>query len=53
MTVKDVSGALSVSWGLIKEIDKQGLRKRYRQTDVKEARYIAIDEFAIRKGHKY
>jgi len=53
MTVKDVSGALSVSRGLIKEIDKQGLRKRYRQTDVKEVRYIAIDEFAIRKGHKY
>ena len=53
MTVKDVSGALSVSWGLIKEIDKQGLRERYRQIDVKEVRYIAIDEFAIRKGHKY
>ena len=53
MTVKDVSRALSVSWGLIKEIDKQGLRERYRQIDVKEVRYIAIDEFAIRKGHKY
>jgi len=53
MTVKDVSRALSASWGLIKEIDKQGLRERYRQIDVKEVRYIAIDEFAIRKGHKY
>ena len=53
MTVKDVSGTLSVSRGLIKEIDKQGLRERYRQIDVKEVRYIAIDEFAVQEGHKY
>ncbi len=53
MTVKDVSKVLSVSWGLVKEIDKEGLRKRYRHIDIGDVDYIAIDEFSIKKGHKY
>ena len=53
MTIIDLSRVLSVSWGLIKEIDKQGLKHRYRHMALSDVRYIAIDEFSIKKGHKY
>jgi len=38
---------------MIKEIDKTHLQKRYANPRLKYLRYIAIDEFAVQKGHRY
>jgi transposase len=53
MTVQDVSTILRTSWGLIKEIDKKYLGRKYKSIDLKGIQFIAIDEFSIRKGHNY
>lgn len=53
MTVLDLARILKTSWGLIKDIDKESLDKKYRSIDIKDVEYIAIDEFAVRKGHQY
>lgn len=53
LTVQDLAILLKTSWGLIKEIDKAHLRKRYKTLALDQVEYIAIDEFSIRKGHTY
>ena len=53
MTIKDVSQRLGLSWHTVKEIDKEHLKKHYSKPPLKHVRYIAIDEFAYHKGHKY
>jgi len=53
MTVQDVSKLLGISWGTIKNIDKDYLQKHYSKPVLKEVEFIAIDEFAYEKGHKY
>jgi transposase len=53
MTVQDVSGLFRISWGTIKNIDKEYLQKHYSKPVLKDVEMIAIDEFAVQKGHKY
>jgi transposase len=53
MTVQDVSELLDISWGTVKTIDKEYLQKHYSKPVLKDVEYIAIDEFAFQKGHKY
>jgi len=53
MTIQDVAGHLSVSWDVIKEIQKRDLTKRFSRPCLKDLRRIAIDEISIRKGHRY
>lgn len=53
MTIIDISRLTKSSWGTIKDIDKTYLTKKYRHIDYKDLEYIAIDEFAIAKGHTY
>lgn len=53
MTIQDVAENLKMSWNTVKEIHKKYLKKRYGKPQIKGVRYIAIDEFSIRKGHKY
>lgn len=53
MTVQDVSELLNISWGTVKNIDKEYLRKHYSKPVLKDVEFIAIDEFAFQKGHKY
>ena len=52
-TVQDVSRLLGVSWNVIKNIHKMKLKKLYKKIDVKDVKYISLDEFAIKKGHVY
>ncbi len=52
-TVQDVSSILKVSWNLVKRIDKENLQRRYSKPKLKHVKYVAIDEFAVHKGHKY
>ena len=53
MTVLDVSDHFDISWGTVKQMDKEYLQKHYSKPVLKDLKYIAIDEFAIQKGHRY
>ena len=53
MTIRDVARHLNVGWDLIKDIQKRDLSRRYAKPKLKHLRYIAVDEIAIAKGHRY
>lgn len=53
MTIQDVARNLQMSWNTVKEIQKRYLGLKYSKPRLKEVQYIAIDEFAVQKGHKY
>jgi len=51
--IKAVARCLGVGWDLVKAIYKGHLRRRLKKRTLAKVRYIAVDEFAIRKGHHY
>lgn len=51
--IKHVALFLGIGWTLVKEIFKRHLRGRLKTRSLKTVRLIAVDEFAIRKGHDY
>ena len=53
MTMLDVAQHLGVSWGLVKDIHKRNLERRFGNPDIKSLNLIAIDEISIGKHHKY
>src|SRR5512142_1063496 len=53
MTIRDVALHLGVSWDVIKDIQERDLSRRFATPKLKHLRYIAIDEIAIAKGHRY
>jgi transposase len=53
MTIQDVACHLGVSWDVVKEIQKQDLKRRFAKVKLKHVRQIAIDEIAVGKGHRY
>lgn len=53
MTIKHAARLLAVSWDLVKEIHKSHLKKKFKRRKLSDVRYIAVDEFAVRKGHNY
>ncbi|MBK8514763.1 MAG: transposase [Saprospiraceae bacterium] len=53
MTIEDVSRYTGLHWHTIKQMDKEYLKRRYRKMDFRRVKYIAIDEFAVNKGHQY
>lgn len=53
MTILDVARHLHVSWDVIKDIQKRYLKKKFSRPVLKDLRYLAIDEIAVRKGHHY
>ena len=52
-TIKSVAKFLGVGWDLVKGIFKEDLRRRLKKRKFAGVRYIAVDEFAVRKGHRY
>ncbi|MFP3870900.1 MAG: ISL3 family transposase [Syntrophobacteria bacterium] len=42
-----------VSWNTIKAIIKDDLKRRLKRRKLTRVRYIAIDEIAVKKGHRY
>lgn len=52
-TIQSVAGLLRVGWDCIKYLHKSFLAKKYRTIPLRDVRYVGIDEFAIRKGHRY
>jgi len=51
--IKHVASRLGVSWTLVKDLFETELRRRARRRSLRSVRLIAVDEFAIRKGHNY
>jgi len=52
-TIKDVTDHLKVSWDLVKEVQKEHLQKHYSSPNLERVQHIAIDEFAVKKGHEH
>lgn len=53
MTLQDICRHVNLGWDLIKEIIKSDLKRRVKLVSWRKVRRIAIDEIAIRKGHRY
>ena len=53
MTVADVARHYGLDWKTVKNIDKAFLEQEYGQTDYDDLRILAVDEIAIKKGHRY
>ena len=53
MTIRDVAHHLGVGWDLIKDIQKRDRSRRFTKPKLKHLRYLAIDEIAVAKGHRY
>jgi transposase len=52
-TIAVVADHWGIGWDVVKEILKEYLLKNYAKPNLENVEYIAIDEFAIEKGHKY
>ncbi len=53
MTIYDVACHVGVSWGLVKEIVKAALQRRFGRPRLRDLKRIAIDEISIERGHRY
>ena len=53
MAVKHVARYFGLGWDQVKGIDKRWLRRKLGPVNLGEAEVIAMDEFAIQKGHRY
>ena len=53
LPIKRVADMLGVGWDMVKGIHKEYLGKKWRKRKLSQVRYVAIDEFAVQKGHKY
>jgi transposase len=51
--IKHVALLLGIGWTLVKEVFKRHLGKRLSKRSLSAVRYIAIDEFSIRKAKQY
>jgi transposase len=51
--IKYVARLLGVGWDLVKDAFKADLERRHKRRPLRKIRYIAVDEFATHKGHKY
>jgi transposase len=53
LPIKQVAEHYGLSWDTVKTIDRAALEARLGPVDLTDVRQIAIDEFAIQKGHRY
>jgi transposase len=53
LPIKQVAAHFRLSWDTVKAIDCAALTERVGPVDLSDVRQIAIDEFAIQKGHRY
>jgi transposase len=53
LPIKQVAQHFGLSWDTVKTIDRAALEARLGPVDLTGVRQIAIDEFAIHKGHRY
>jgi transposase len=53
LPIKHVAQWFGVGWETVKQIDHRALVARLGPIDLEDVRVIAIDEFAIHRGHRY
>lgn len=53
LPIKHVASFFGLSWGTVKAIDKHDLQATLGPIELSGVEVIAMDEFAIRKGHRY
>jgi transposase len=53
MTCQDVAEHLGLSWDTVRDIEKRRLTRDFAKPPLKYVTHIAIDEIAVKKGHKY
>jgi transposase len=53
MTIRDVAAHLGVGWDLVKDVLKRDLARRFARPKLKHLVRIAVDEFAVARGHRY
>lgn len=52
-TIRQVSRLFQLDWKTVKNVHKLSLRERFSQLDLDGVQFLAMDEFAIQKGHRY
>jgi transposase len=52
-TIKAAAHFAGVSWDVAKDIEKRRLKGRYGRLVLKGVQYVAVDEIAVRRGHRY
>lgn len=53
MTIEDIAHNVNMSWNTVKNIEKAYLQRHFSKPDLSKVRRIAIDEFAVARGHEY
>jgi transposase len=53
LPIKQVAAWFGLSWDTVQAIDQAAMERRLGPIDLTGVRRIAIDEFAIQKGHRY
>lgn len=54
MTVWDVAQYTGLNWSTVKEIDCKRLKRRLpKEKDLKQLKYLGMDEVSVRRGHRY
>lgn len=53
MNLQEVADHLNLGWNTVKAIDKEALQQEYRKIDYTDLKFLAVDEIAYSKHHKY
>lgn len=53
LAIKHVAQYFGMGWDAVKQIDKEHLERTLGPVDLEGVEVIAMDEFAIQKGHRY
>jgi transposase len=53
LPIKQVAAFFGLHWETVKSLDKAALMRRLEPVDLSGVEFLAMDEFAIQRGHRY